>query len=428
MACCRIPKQRDMVSNLDKTGKVEQIIKLSADSNNKEESLKLLRDLLMKDTNGGKLYKYRNFDKKGYNIAIIENQTMHCSNPSAFNDPFDCKIGIDLESITNAMCGAEVESIQTIFDDYVEVVKGEKTLDEFDYSERTAIEALLENEVFNSLRNNKSLVSEEEITEYIQKNPDVIFSVMKPLLEISGLKEKYPLIDAEMYGLSQKLSRKEIIEISDRHVGLTEFFKASGINADVDQISMAKRWAESLNDSKLTESAGQIDVMLKSMEEQIQAKMNDTFCIGSLASDYKNRLMWSHYADEHRGFCIEFDFSKGPEDCLPLPVVYSEKRVKMPWVPTQNPSKEQVRFMTESFMKALITKDIVWEYEHEWRMLIGAGDDKFVNMPPISCIYIGALCSDENKQKLKSIAQEKVIPLKQMVLDRGEYELHVVDV
>ncbi len=417
----------DMINTTYKAGIVEKIIKLSVDPNNKEESLKLLRDLLMKETNGGKLYKYRGFDEKGHNIAIIENQTMYCSNPSAFNDPFDCKIGIDLESITDAMCGAELESIQTLFDNYVDVVKGEKALDEYDYSERKAIEALLENEVFNSLRDNKSLVSEEEITEYIQKNPKIIFSVMKPLLEVSGLNNRYPLIDAEMDGLAQKLINKETIAISDKKVGLTEFFKASGINADVDQISMAKRWAESLKDSKLTESAGQIDVMLKSMEEQIQAKMNDTFCIGSLASDYKNRLMWSHYADEHRGFCIEFDFSKGPEDCLPLPVVYSEKRVKMPWVPTQNPSKEQVRFMTESFMKALVTKDIVWEYEHEWRMLIGAGDDKFVNMPPISCIYIGALCSDENEQKLRAIAQGKGIPLKQMVLDRGEYELHVVD-
>ena len=416
-----------MVNNTDKTKIVEQIIELSADPENKGKSFKLLRNLLMAETNDGKLYKYRSFDKKGYNLAIIENQTIYCSRPCDFNDPFDCKIGIDLESITDAMCGAELKSMQTLFDHYVEVVKGEEALNQYDDSERKAIESLLENEVYNSLQNNKSLVSEEEITEYIQKNPSVILSVMKPLLDNTGLKERFPLIDAEMEGLYQKLINKEIIAISDKPVGLTDFLKASGVDADVDQITMAKLWAKGMNDPKLEQSAEQIDVLLKSMEEQIQAKMNDTFCIGSLASDYKNRLMWSHYADEHRGFCIEFDFSKGPEDCLPLPVVYSEKRVKMPWVPSQNPSKEQVRFMTESFMKALVTKDIVWEYEHEWRMLIGAGDDKFVNMPPISCIYIGALCSDENKQKLRAIAQEKGIPLKQMVLDRGEYELHVIE-
>ena len=42
-------------------------------------------------------------------------------------------------------------------------------------------------------------------------------------------------------------------------------------------------------------------------------------------------------------------------------------------------------------------------------------------------MYIGAQCSDENKQKLIAIAQEKGITIKQMVLDRGEYELHAVE-
>ena len=42
-------------------------------------------------------------------------------------------------------------------------------------------------------------------------------------------------------------------------------------------------------------------------------------------------------------------------------------------------------------------------------------------------MYIGAQCSDDNIQKLMAVAQEKGIPIKQMVLDRGEYELHAVE-
>ena len=50
-----------------------------------------------------------------------------------------------------------------------------------------------------------------------------------------------------------------------------------------------------------------------------------------------------------------------------------------------------------------------------------------IKMPPISCIYIGALCSIENKKKLVRIANELNVPVKQMTVDRGEYTLHTQD-
>ena len=416
-----------MAGNIYKQSLIDRIIDLSAESNNKQESTCLLRNMLFEDTNGGKLYKYRRFDDKGRSISIVENQTMYCSRPSDFNDPFDCKIAIDLESIIDALCGQEIVRIQSIFDKYVNVVQGKRCIEDFSSTERELIQSLLDNEVFNYLIRNKSLKTDDEITEYVQSHPEILSAVMDPLLNISGIKEKYPLIDAQMDGVLNKYLWNGLQSVTAEKSGLTAFLKAQGITADVDQISMARLWAEGMNDAKLSTSAAQMEELLKRLEMDVQEKLNNSFYVGSLAADYKNRLMWSHYADEHRGFCIEFDFSKASEDCLPLPVIYSNKRVKMPWIPTQDPSKEEIRFMTETFMKALITKDFVWEYEHEWRMLISAGDDRFVNMPPISCVYIGAQCSDDNKQKLMDVAQEKGIPIKQMVLDRGEYELHAVE-
>ena len=126
------------------------------------------------------------------------------------------------------------------------------------------------------------------------------------------------------------------------------------------------------------------------------------------------------------GVIVPGDNIKITSQCIRVPVLYGHTASVFVNF-RKDPSKEEIRFMTETFMKALITKDFVWEYEHEWRMLISAGDDRFVNMPPISCVYIGAQCSDDNKQKLMAVAQEKGIPIKQMVLDRGEYELHAVE-
>lgn len=48
-------------------------------------------------------------------------------------------------------------------------------------------------------------------------------------------------------------------------------------------------------------------------------------------------------------------------------------------------------------------------------------------MPPVSRIYAGALCSPQNRTVLVEIAKELDVPVKQMIVDRGEYMLHAQD-
>ena len=45
-------------------------------------------------------------------------------------------------------------------------------------------------------------------------------------------------------------------------------------------------------------------------------------------------------------------------------------------------------------------------------------------MPKISCLYLGACISHDNRSKILDIAKENGIPVKQMKVDRGIYELH----
>ncbi len=79
-------------------------------------------------------------------------------------------------------------------------------------------------------------------------------------------------------------------------------------------------------------------------------------------------LMWSHYADSHRGFVIGFDgLHKYFQDGIPdkrgglRPVKYSEKR---PILPPHN------EFSTHNVAEILLfTKSPHWSYEKEMRML-----------------------------------------------------------
>jgi hypothetical protein len=141
--------------------------------------------------------------------------------------------------------------------------------------------------------------------------------------------------------------------------------------------------------------------------------------------------MWSHYADSHKGFCIEYDYSQVDEETLnklPMPIVYSLKRPLLPWKAMFDKSPENIQEACNLLMLGLLTKDSAWEYENEWRILINSSDDAELVMPRISCIYLGASIDRINKAKVLKIAKERGIPVKQMKVDRGEYALHAEDV
>ena len=90
---------------------IEQI-----DGNTVQEQL---HELLLRDTTDGKLYKYRSFDSSGYSLKNLEDGTLHCSSALAFNDPFDCKIGVTYQSLYEAKYGTELDLISNILEKFI---------------------------------------------------------------------------------------------------------------------------------------------------------------------------------------------------------------------------------------------------------------------------------------------------------------------
>ena len=78
-------------------------------------------------------------------------------------------------------------------------------------------------------------------------------------------------------------------------------------------------------------------------------------------------------------------------------------------------------------MVGMLTKGDTWEYENEWRILISGKANPKIKMPKISCIYLGVSISPKNRAKILKIAKKKQIPVKQMKIDRGTYDLHAED-
>src|SRR5262245_41537042 len=70
--------------------------------------------------------------------------------------------------------------------------------------------------------------------------------------------------------------------------------------------------------------------------------------------EWSNAVMWSHYADRHKGICLGFDIPDGKVQ----EVAYATDRLQLV---TSKP-------LDESVLKALLyTKSKDWSYEKEWR-------------------------------------------------------------
>lgn len=87
-----------------------------------------------------------------------------------------------------------------------------------------------------------------------------------------------------------------------------------------------------------------------------------------LSSKFDSPLMWSHYANQHRGVCVEYDVSESAPQAL-HEVSYGESREVLAsqirdWVLHDNLAARR------AIDKAcLLTKSREWAYEGEWRLL-----------------------------------------------------------
>lgn len=416
-----------MVPKEEKRDFINRLIALAAKPEGKTVTEQELHQMLLRDTNGGKLYKFRSFDKKGYAVKSVKTGTLHCSKPTVFNDPFDCKIGITFQSAYEALCGEEFELISGVFDLFVSVVHKEVEIQSISLNEQRLVQRLLDNKVLTDFALNFRGVAktEEEMAALLYENASVIVALLQTLIEDETFGPHLRASAQMLPKIVGQLTPEGMLHVSKNDATFEDYARANGIMEDDDEIGLTMRMSEKIS-PELEPAREDITRLLTEWEQKITHKMCDAFLVGCLCTDYKNRLMWSHYADSHKGFCIEYDFSQ-IQEILPFPIYYSTERPLVPWKAAFNNSPENVSEATAELMLGLLTKDDAWSYENEWRILSSASQNADIKMPPITCIYLGADIGERNRTKILKIANKLQIPVKQMKVDRGAYALHAHD-
>lgn len=139
----------------------------------------------------------------------------------------------------------------------------------------------------------------------------------------------------------------------------------------------------------------------KSFYPKFKEELNNTFGILSLSSKRDNLLMWSHYSDSHRGFCVGLDKFLLFKHCAGQlgPVIYSDK---FPEIPMFEKSPLGLSALTT-------TKSLHWKYEDEFRIVKIYGARKIVTLPneAILEIILGCKMPESHKNNIYEIAKLK---------------------
>lgn len=120
--------------------------------------------------------------------------------------------------------------------------------------------------------------------------------------------------------------------------------------------------------------------------KEIIAGAQEDFAVCCFMEDNKSQLMWSHYADGHKGFCVEFSFDEERFYNFVYPVCYRKKMINI-----------ELENKKADFLPIMLTKSEVWAYEHEWRIIFSGSEHGLHESPKIKAVYLGAKMEDASR-------------------------------
>jgi|GEM_PF-2536902 len=157
-------------------------------------------------------------------------------------------------------------------------------------------------------------------------------------------------------------------------------------------------------------------------EQVLLAKVEDSIGVCSFSKEPDHTLMFSHYADSHKGISIGFKFNQkeiknvfGPEA-----VRYTNNFPVWKEFPQDGHMDEVIR-------PAVLTKSRQWEYENEFRCfsMYKRGVINLSSICEISEITLGANISPENQKHVLSLVSklDKKIKVYRASIVKGTYDL-----
>lgn len=141
-------------------------------------------------------------------------------------------------------------------------------------------------------------------------------------------------------------------------------------------------------------------------------------------------LMWSHYAAQHQGFCVEYETARMPEIAqrMLFPVIYRETMFDATRF-HRAMSADPKRFNNVYTVLPPLFKAPAWSYEEEWRLVFAGGvipEPRAYAMGRPKAVYLGARMMPHGEQMVRQICDDMSVPVWRMRLARDRFRLEAV--
>lgn len=182
--------------------------------------------------------------------------------------------------------------------------------------------------------------------------------------------------------------------------------------------------------------------------EKILSEVEDNFknktSIICLSEDYCITPMWAHYADNHKGVCIEYDFKNISNfifELLCFPIEYvkeSDNTLELSALFDDN-----IKTNPNWPLRLVLRKSHNWKYEKEWRIIVSQffkdffyernhgdvyfdefySDKHYVKFIEPKSVYLGLNIDSGDEEKIMDICKFRKINVYKMKKDKLGYNL-----
>ncbi|MBY0379337.1 MAG: DUF2971 domain-containing protein [Burkholderiales bacterium] len=162
--------------------------------------------------------------------------------------------------------------------------------------------------------------------------------------------------------------------------------------------------------------------------------INEQFMICSFSEINTSILMWSHYASNHKGFCVEYHLNSIKTNFIPrliFPVIYTDEIFNATeyykYASLSMNNTDMPAFNNLHHIKSAMFKAKCWKYEKEWRFIypfkndLGKNNLQIGGMP--KAIYFGTKTEQNHIDKIKAIYSQTNVAFYKMNMLKNKYEL-----
>lgn len=235
-------------------------------------------------------------------------------------------------------------------------------------------------------------------------------------------------LDTQMFFLPNKV-KKEYLELCKeiREIEFEMLTTGKFLNGTV----MPNKIQELISNRKRIASDNELRLLIESSYSDVLTDIKTQSYIACFSEKIYSSLMWSHYANSHKGFAIEYRAL----DLFPevIPVQYSRERVDatdlvLYFLSYKLSSEYGIHLELKDIllpMKILSTKSIDWKYENEWRIFNQdppildfekdyKGGHQIILKKSPSAVYLGYRIERKDEDIIRSIAKEKKLNVYKM--------------